>query len=99
VTRVAVYRRIGTGADPSDIDPRRYAAAVVSSVAGGAALAAIGHPGAGADIRRLRLIVPSERVADAMRAMGFVRVTASDGAGPAAVVRALASVSEGTDGG
>lgn len=99
VTRVAVYRRIGTAADPSDIEPRRYAAVVVSSVAGGAALAAVGHPGAGSDVRGLRVIVPSERVADAMRAMGFVRVTVSDGAGPAAVVRALASVNEATDGG
>jgi len=99
VARVAVYRRVGAVAVPPEIDPRRYAAAVVSSVAGGAALAAVGNPGAGVGVRGLRVIVPSERVADAMHAMGFMRVTVSDGAGPAAVVRALASVNEAKDGG
>jgi len=99
VERIAVYRRVaGTGSAQS-IDVRRYTAAVVSSVAGGEALVALARRGnaSGADVRGLRLIVPSRRVADALRAMGFARVIVSAGAGPAAVVAALRSLDENTD--
>lgn len=95
VARVTVYRRVS--AVSAEVVERlvrgRFAAAVVSSVAGGEALHAAARAAgpAGARLLRMPLAVPSQRVADAVEALGFAHVRVSEGAGAHAVIATLRS--------
>ncbi|NJN51577.1 MAG: uroporphyrinogen-III synthase [Gammaproteobacteria bacterium] len=85
VSRIEVYRR-GSGAPAGAIDLADFAYVVVSSVAGGEALMqratsrADGGPA---------VIVPSARVGEFFRGAGLGRIVVSDGAGSAAVLKAI----------
>lgn len=93
VTRVTVYRRVSsvTAEIVERLVRGRFAAAVVSSVAGGEALHTAARAGGPAGVRLLRLpiVVPSQRVKDAVTALGFAEVHVSAGAGAHAVIATL----------
>jgi uroporphyrinogen-III synthase len=86
VTLLPVYERAPADVRPA-IDTTRVGAAVLSSAEGAAAFARLWKDVG--DLRAVRVIVPSERVAEAARKLGFGNVIRSAGASNEAVVAAL----------
>jgi len=86
VTMLPVYERAASDVRPA-VDTTNVGAAVLASADGAAAFARLWK--AVGDVRALRVVVPSERVADAARKLGFVNVIRSAGASNDAVVAAL----------
>jgi uroporphyrinogen-III synthase len=86
VTTLAVYERAASDVRPQ-VDTANVGAAVLASAEGAAAFARLWKTVG--DLRELRVVVPSERVADAARKLGFVNVIRSSGASNDAVVAAL----------
>ena len=86
VTMLPVYERAASNVRPA-VDTASVTAAVLGSADGAAAFARLWKTVG--DLHSLRVIVPSERVADAARKLGFVDVIRSAGASNEAVVAAL----------
>jgi uroporphyrinogen-III synthase len=91
VERLAVYRRVPRRGCSELAGLRDHLAAVVISSADGGRAFAAQWAAAGGN-REIPLIVPSARVADAMRKQHFSAIVTSTGAGAAAVIDALRSI-------
>jgi len=93
VERLVVYRRVPLGRCDELSELRdSLAAVVISSADGGRAFARLWDAAGGS--RDIPLVVPSARVAAAMRALRFGTIATSAGAGSAAVIEALHSMFE-----
>jgi uroporphyrinogen-III synthase len=93
VDRLEVYRRVRRGEDAALAGLRgRLAAVVISSADGGRTFAACWDAVSGD--RDVALVVPSARVAEVMRDLGFGVVVTSVGAGAEAVIEALEHMGE-----
>ncbi|MEJ2133301.1 MAG: uroporphyrinogen-III synthase, partial [Gammaproteobacteria bacterium] len=86
VESVDVYRRVASR--PKMRDLKDIDTVVIGSGDGVRALAQLVAMDARADVR---LVVPSSRVAEAARALGFAKLSISDGASNEAVVSCLES--------